>query len=125
MVIVHALTMNSSAKPNVNGQPPTSVYLRFTYRSPSHRVVPTFVLLRMLFDRRWRGRIDMRELNCVIIPKSSGWVLTVGAHRRGWFANKDRALRAAIVEAQKGRTIGFFTAVKVQHRTGKSVGPGS
>jgi hypothetical protein len=121
MFVAHGLTMNSSAKPNVNSQPPIS----FTHRLPFHLFVPTFVLLRMLFDRRERGRIDMRELNCVILPKSPGWLLIVGAHRRGWFASKDRALRAAIGEAQKGRAIGFFTSVKVQHGTRESVGTDS
>jgi hypothetical protein len=79
----------------------------------------------MLFDRRERGQIDMRELNCVIIPESPGWLLIVGVHRRGWFASKDRALRAAIGEAQKGRASGLFTSVKVQHRAEESVGTNS
>jgi hypothetical protein len=58
----------------------------------------------------------MRELNCVIVPNSQGWLLLVGLHRRGWFPSKDTALRAAIVEAQRGRAAGFYSSVKVQHR---------
>jgi hypothetical protein len=53
----------------------------------------------------------MRELNCVIMPNSQGWLLMVGAHRRGWFPSKDRALLAAIVEAQRGRAAGFYSSV--------------
>jgi hypothetical protein len=57
----------------------------------------------------------MRELNCVIRPSSHGWLLTVGDRRRVWFASKDSALRAAIVEAQRGRAAGFYSSVKVRH----------
>jgi hypothetical protein len=58
----------------------------------------------------------MRELNCVIIPHSKGWLLTVGARPRGWFPCKHSALRAAIAEAQSGRAAGVYTSVKIQHR---------
>jgi hypothetical protein len=56
----------------------------------------------------------MRELSCVIVPNSRGWLLIVGAHRRGWFPSRDAALRAAIVEAQRGRAAGFYSSVKVR-----------
>ena len=35
------------------------------------------------------------------------------------------AMQIAAGEAQKGRAIGFFTSVKVQHGTGESVGADS
>jgi hypothetical protein len=57
----------------------------------------------------------MRELNCVIRPSSQGWLLTVGDRRRVWFPSKDSAVRAAIVEAHRGRAAGFDSSVKVQH----------
>jgi len=57
----------------------------------------------------------MRELNCLILPDSQGWSLFVGARERGWFPSKDRALRAAIVEAQRVRAAGFYSSVKVRH----------
>jgi hypothetical protein len=56
----------------------------------------------------------MRELSCVIVPNSRGWLLVVGAQRRGWFPSRDAALRAAIVEAQRGRAAGFYSSVKVR-----------
>jgi len=59
----------------------------------------------------------MRELNCVIMANSQGWLLTVGTRRGVWFPSKDTALRAAIVEAQAGRAAGFYSSVKVQHST--------
>jgi hypothetical protein len=60
----------------------------------------------------------MRELSCVIVPNSRGWLLIVGAHRRGWFPSRDAALRAAIVEAQRSRAAGVYSSVKV--RSGRS-----
>jgi hypothetical protein len=53
----------------------------------------------------------MRELSCGIVPNSRGWLLIVGAHRRGWFPSRDAALRAAIVEAQRGTAAGFYCAL--------------
>jgi hypothetical protein len=47
----------------------------------------------------------------VIMPNLQGWLLMVGAHRRGWFPSKDRALLAAKVEAQRGRAAGFYSSV--------------
>jgi hypothetical protein len=66
------------------------------------------------------GRIGMRELSCVVVPKSRGWLLVVGAERRGWFPSRDAALRAAIVEAQRGRAAGFYSSVKVRSVTAES-----
>jgi hypothetical protein len=57
----------------------------------------------------------MRELNCVVMPSSQGWFLSVGGRLHGCFNGKDQALRAAIIEAQKGRAAGLFSTVKVQH----------
>jgi len=62
----------------------------------------------------------MRELSCVIVPYSRGWLLIVGAQRRGWFPSRDAALRAAIVEAERGRTAGFYSSVKVLSVTSSS-----
>jgi len=52
----------------------------------------------------------MRELSCMIVPHARGWLLLVGAQRRGWFASRDAALRAAMVEAQRGSTAGLVSS---------------
>ena len=65
----------------------------------------------------------MRELNCVVTPSSRGWLLIVGSHHRGWFPSKDGALQAAIAEAQRSRTCGVYSSVKVQHGTDQSRSP--
>jgi hypothetical protein len=106
--------MNSSTKPNLNGP----ACRLFTDRSPSQVGDRTFDLLVMsLRFAASEGQTDMRELNCVIMPNAKGWLLMVGSHRRGWFPTKGGALRAAIVEAQRGRAAGFYSSVRVQHET--------
>jgi hypothetical protein len=59
----------------------------------------------------------MRELHCVVVPDSRGWWLMVGPNCRGWFPSKNRALRAAIVEAQRVRAAGFYSSVRLRHET--------
>jgi hypothetical protein len=58
---------------------------------------------------------EMRELNCVVRLDSGGWCVIVCNTLRGRYGSKDEAIRAAIVEAQKGRAAGLYAAVKVQH----------
>jgi hypothetical protein len=107
----HVLMMNSSTKSNLNVGPSRDI-LPIVHHPAA---LSEFRLhCRLLFAQRQRGQVGMRELSCVIVPNSRGWLLVVGAQRRGWFASRDAALRAAIVEAQRGRAAGFYSSVKVR-----------
>ena len=81
---------------------------------------PNFVFIVDFSDEVPARTNGMRELSCVIVPYSRGWLLIVGAQRRGWFPSRDAALRAAIVEAERGRTAGFYSSVKVRSVTSSS-----
>ena len=117
IVLAHRFMMNSSTKPNVNVPTSSIFYQSFTMR----RRRPNFVFIVDFSDETPAGRkTGMRELSCVIVPNSRGWLLIVGAQRRGWFPTRDAALRAAIVEAQRGRTAGFYSSVKVRSVTSSS-----
>ena len=81
---------------------------------------PNFVFIVGFSSIRASGTDHMRELNCLVVPNSQGWLLIVGAHRHGWFPSRGAALRAAIVEAQRGRALGFYSSVKVRSVTSPS-----
>ena len=79
--------------------------------SPELCLIGAFSSVKRIEDK------NMRELNCVVMPNSEGWCLRVRDHLHGRFASKGEALRAAIVEAEKGRAAGFYSLVTVQHGT--------